>query len=261
MTEPAAWRLKASGGIEYYEFSPVPGLFLVFFTRRGGTSPAPYDSLNLSNHVGDAPEHVEANYRMVADELRLPSVLTLRQTHSDTVVRVRDPNTRPGLAEGDALFTAMRGAGLGVKVADCLPVYVWNRALEGIGIAHCGWRGTVAGIAAKLARTMSRHLSVPLPDLRFATGPCICPSCYEVGADVVDGFRTAFAGPERFFSVSKAGGPGLDIRAANRQLLLELGLAEAPSLELCTAENLTRFYSARRDSPTGRNLAVIAVRH
>ena len=54
MTEPAAWRLKASGGIEYYEVSPVPGLFLVFFTRRGGTSPAPYDSLNLSYHVGDA---------------------------------------------------------------------------------------------------------------------------------------------------------------------------------------------------------------
>ena len=261
MTEPAAWRLKASGGIEYYEFSPVPGLAMAFFTRRGGKSAGPYDSLNFSYHVGDAAECVDANYRLAAAALHLPPIFTLRQTHSGTVVQLRDASARPGLAEGDALFTALRGAGLGVKVADCLPVYVWNRALEGAGIAHCGWRGTVAGIAAKLARTMSRHLSVPLPDLRFATGPCICPSCYEVGADVMDGFRTAFAGPERFLSVSKAGGPSLDIRAANRQLLLELGLAEAPSLELCTAENLTRFYSARRDSPTGRNLAVIAVRH
>ena len=34
-----------------------------FSTRRGGVSPAPWDTLNLGPGRGDAPENVEENYR------------------------------------------------------------------------------------------------------------------------------------------------------------------------------------------------------
>ncbi|MEO0077637.1 MAG: laccase domain-containing protein, partial [candidate division WOR-3 bacterium] len=69
-------------------------------------------------------------------------------------------------------------------VADCLPVFVWAKKLQGIGIAHCGWRGTAVRLAEKLARYMSRHLAVPLSDLCYCLGPCICEQCYRVGPDV-----------------------------------------------------------------------------
>jgi hypothetical protein len=254
------WQLKNTGGVEYYEMTPEPGLVLAFFGRRGGVSKKPYSSLNLSSHVGDDEEHVKENHLRVRRALRLPAVFTLRQTHSDAVVPVADARIPAETLEGDASYTDLSGLGLGVNVADCLPVYVYARGLRCVGIAHCGWRGTVSRIAENLVRSMSRRFSVPLPDLTFALGPCICPPCYEIGEDVRRQFAASFPGHEAFFPVKDRSRPHLDLKAANRWLLRDLGLAEAPSLDLCTRENVALCYSARRDSPTGRNLALIAAR-
>jgi YfiH family protein len=254
------WQLKTSDGVEYYEYSPDPKLQLAFLTRRGGVSRGDYDSLNTSFAVGDEAQNVERNLELARRALVLPAILTLRQTHSDTVLAIADEHAQPETLEGDACLTDRAGFGLGLKVADCLPVYFYSADLSCIGIAHCGWRGTAARIAEKAARRMSRDCSVSLENLRFALGPCICPNCYEVGDDVRKEFAGSFPDPDRFFSPVKGAKCLLDIRAANRWLLVSLGLAEATSLELCSVETSNHCYSARRDKTTGRNLAVIALR-
>jgi len=38
-----------------------------FFMRHGGTSPAPWKSLNMATSVGDSSENVIANRKRVAD--------------------------------------------------------------------------------------------------------------------------------------------------------------------------------------------------
>jgi hypothetical protein len=258
------WQLKSLGGVDCYEYSPGPKLLLAFFTRRGGVSREEYESLNLSFEVGDKAYHVDENYTRARRAIGLPVILTVKQKHSDTVRPIAYERTPPELLEGDACFTDRAGLGLGMKVADCLPVYIYAADSTCIGIAHCGWRGTAARIAEKTARQMSRRFAIPLPDLRFTLGPCICPNCYQVGEDVRDRFSETFPAADKFFvPVTTAGGRArhsLDIRGANRWLLKEMGLTETRSLELCTRENEALFYSARRGKTTGRNLAVIALR-
>jgi YfiH family protein len=258
------WHLKSRDGIEHYEYSPGPKLLLAFLTRRGGVSRDEYDSLNLSFDVGDKTYHVEENYARTRRALRLPMILTVKQKHSDTVLPIAYEQTPSELLEGDACFTDRAGLGLGIKVADCLPVYIYAVDSACVGIAHCGWRGTAARIADKTARLMSRRFSIPLPDLRFALGPCVCPNCYYVGDDVRDRFSETFPARDKFFApVAPNRGHvkySLDIRAANRWLLKEMGLTETRSLGLCTRETANLFYSARRGKTTGRNLAVIALR-
>ena len=270
------WHLKSVDGLEYFAYSPTPRLLLAFFTRRGGVSRGDYESLNTSFDVGDDNGNVEENLARARRALRLPAILTVKQTHSDTVLPIADELVPPETLEGDACFTDRAALGLGLKVADCLPVYIYAADSSCIGIAHCGWRGTAARLAEKTAHQMSRRFSVPLPDLRFALGPCICPNCYEVGEDVHQEFSKSLPLPDEFFSLApKATVPArglspepnsdvarhhLDIRAANRRLLKELGLTESASLELCTLETKNLFYSARRSKTTGRNLAVIALR-
>jgi polyphenol oxidase len=259
----ASWQLKSSDGVEYFEYSPDRRLLLAFLTRRGGVSHDGYESLNTSFAVGDDASKVGENLARARRALRLPAILTVKQMHSDTVLPIADERTPSETLEGDACFTDRIGIGIGLKVADCLPLYIYAADLRCVGIAHCGWRGTAAGLAEKTARQMSRRFSVPLPDLRFALGPCICPNCYEIGDDVRGGFGT-FPDADKFFSpVSPAQGAAkyrLDIRAANRWSLTNLGLAETVSLELCSLETENICYSARRDKTTGRNLAVIALR-
>ena len=171
------------------------------------------------------------------------------------------PSEDKGVHEGDALHTPEPWIGLGVKVADCLPVYVFGQDACCVGIAHCGWRGTAARTAGRLAASMSQCYGVPAFELRFTTGPCICPDCYRVGTEVFEEF-SSFPDRDRCFtpSASTEGLWHLDLRAANRYLLSDLGLTEIPGLELCTFENRELFYSARRDKVTGRNLAVIAIK-
>jgi len=258
------WQLRSRDGVELYEYSPEPGLTLAFFTRRGGVSQEAYESLNLSFEVGDKTVNVEENLVRARRALGLPKILTARQSHSDTVLSITSDRVTAEVLEGDACFTDRPDLGLGVKVADCLPVYIYASDRRCIGIAHCGWRGTAARIAEKTARQMSRRFAVPLPGLRFALGPCICPACYSVGNDVRDQFSRTLPAADRFFApvtgTSEAAGYRLDIRAANRWLLKELGLAESQPLELCTCENAALLYSARRSRTTGRNLAVITLR-
>ena len=255
------WSRCSSTGVDYFAAEPAPRLELAFLTRRGGVSTGPYESLNLSFMVGDMMANVEENLHRVRTALHAPLLATVQQTHSDTVLRVRDAAMPPETVMADALFTDQSGLGLGVKVADCLPVFVWARDLRGIGIAHCGWRGTAARLAEKLARQMSRRLSLPLPDLCFSLGPCICQRCYTVGPDVVAAF-SALPDSTQWFRPADAPEATwlLSLRKANDSLLRGLGLTPAPGLDLCTREREADFFSARRASPTGRNLAVITLR-
>jgi len=265
---------KSADGVKYFAYSPDPHLLLVFFTRSGGVSRGQYESLNTSFTVGDDAHNVEENLARARRALGLPTIITVKQTHSDKVLAIADELTPSDTLEGDACITDRAGLGLGLNVADCLPVYIYADSPRCIGIVHCGWRGTAARLAEKTARQMSRRFHVPLRDLRFALGPCICPNCYEVGDDVRQEFSKSFPLPGKFFSpvapdekrtvpargLSSKTKYHLDIRAANRWLLDEVGLLETNSIERCTYENDELFYSARRDKTTGRNLAVIALR-
>ncbi|MBN2537531.1 laccase domain-containing protein [candidate division WOR-3 bacterium] len=254
------WTRQTIGGIECFILPAAPGLLVAMLTRNDGASPPPWDSLNLSYHVGDDPARVNENRARVCAALGLRSLVTVRQVHG---AGIHEPGLEPGTpdaVEADALVTTRPGVGLGIKVADCLPVFAWDTGLSRVGIAHCGWKGTVAGLARLLAEEVARRAGTTAGRLRCALGPCICPACYPVGAEVIERVRQAFPGQEDLLVGLDGGRVAFDIRAANRRLLAGAGIEEAGSLDRCSFEQPADFYSARRDPVTGRNLAVIALR-
>ncbi len=230
----------------------------MFTGRHAGMSAGRFASLNCSFDVGDDPATVSANRALVAGALGISRLMTLRQVHSDAILPSDTISPDNETVTGDAL-TAVRPAAVGIKVADCLPVYLY--ALDGgaVGLAHCGWRGTAARLAQKAANALARAAGRPVTALAFSLGPCICGRCYSVGADV----HAALAGlPGADNALVPGPGPDrwrLDLRAANRAQLSDLGLLEYPGLELCSLENAAACYSVRRDPVTGRNLALTAL--
>src|SRR3954449_9894010 len=86
-----------------------PGARVVFTDRYGGVSAAPYDELNLGDHVGDALEAVAENRRRAARSIGgVPqdprSWVWLRQVHGRAVAHVDTPVPEP--PEADAAVTA-----------------------------------------------------------------------------------------------------------------------------------------------------------
>jgi YfiH family protein len=232
----------ATGGALYVAPDPQPdGARIWFFTRRGGVSKKPYDSLNVSRKVGDDPAAVEKNRSIIREAMDGRPSAWVRQVHADGVA----PVSEAGFAgEADSLLTAETGFSLVVAVADCVPVALVGK--RAVGMVHSGWRGTLSGVAGKAVRKMG---DAPV---RAYVGPCIRECCYEVSEELVGEFT-------REFGPGVVSGRHLSLPAAIRADLQRAGVEEIHDLELCTGCRPDLFYSHRKQGPlTGRNLAAVA---
>jgi YfiH family protein len=165
----------------------------------------------------------------------------------------------PGVIEADGCFTTRSGLALTVRVADCVPVFLWAEEQNLIGAAHAGWRGTLAKIALRLTEKIEKVAGISPHRLTYILGPSIGKCCYEVGDDVQAAFLKTWPEADRFFS-RRRGKKYLDLRDANRFLLNSAGAREAQSLDLCTSCERMRFYSHRREPGEGRNWGAICRR-
>lgn len=234
---PAAVHTAKGGAL--YVAPDAEGASIFFFTRLGGVSEPPYDSLNVSKKVGDDPEAVDDNISIIRQAMDRRSAAWVRQVAGDAVLRVFEA----GFAgAADALVTAEPDLCLSVAVADCVPV-----ALVGereVGMVHSGWRGTLAGVSGKAAGELGGS------ELRAYIGPSIRRCCYEVSEDLAGKFAAEF-GDE------VVSGRYLALQDAIR-IDLEAAGVEVHDLGLCSGCRPDLFYSHRMQKPlTGRNLASI----
>jgi copper oxidase (laccase) domain-containing protein len=130
------------------------------FTRLGGHSRAPFDSLNVGGTVGDDPAAVQANLAAVASALGIApgELASARQVHGARVGLVDRAKGGQVLPETDALVTATPRRFLLLRFADCVPILFWAPDRNAVALAHAGWRETVAGVAAATVRTMQEVL-------------------------------------------------------------------------------------------------------
>ncbi|CAM3654368.1 peptidoglycan editing factor PgeF [Occultella aeris] len=222
-----------------------------FTTRAGGVSRGAYESLNLGAGVSDDPDSVATNRRRVAERLGRP-VAYLTQVHSDRVHAVSAPPEPDvvAVAEADASLTDRADVGLGVLVADCVPILLAGEHL--VAAVHAGRRGLLAGV---LSNTLSRMRAAGAPALFASIGPSICGRCYEVPAQLRS--ESAALIPE-LAATTSWGTPSLDLVAGVRVQLAEAGVASVQHHDRCTREDPDLF-SYRRDGLTGRFAGVVAL--
>lgn len=234
------------------------GVLATVSTRRGGVSPAPWESLNLGRAVGDDEARVDANRDRLLAALGVAGARLARihQVHGGEMLAAdasswSDEGPRPLV---DGLLTQAAAQLLVITVADCAPVFVTHAASGTLAAVHAGWRGTVAGIAARAVAHVSERAGVPPSALRAAVGPAIGPCCFEVGPEVVAALPAC--------EVPQAAGARshLDLWKANADQLADAGVPrEAIDVAgLCTACRADLFFSHRRDAGrTGRMVALL----
>jgi hypothetical protein len=224
--------------------------------RDGGVSVAPFASLNLGDHVGDAPEAVAQNRARLRAALALPTEpLWLRQVHGAHVHRdeesdAAEPSTAP-LA--DAAVARRAGAVLAILVADCLPVLLADRRGDVIGAAHAGWRGLAAGVLEATVAAMA----APAATLSAWLGPAITQPHFEVGEEVRAVFVAHDPAADECFVRNARGRWQCDLPALARARLQGLGVSSIVDSGLCTVADAQHCYSYRRDGRTGRMAALL----
>ena len=177
-------------------------------------------------------------------------VFAVRQVHSKEVLVVdgEEPDAIAGL-EADGMVTARPDALLTVTVADCLPLFIVDRATGAFGLVHSGWKGT--GIVLQAMRLLQERFGTRAADVSVTVGPGIGPCCYDVPDERAAGFAAQF-GAEAVVRGSD-GKPRLDLRSANVSLLQKAGVGEITVVTDCTSCS-PALGSFRRQGPNSFTL-------
>ncbi len=239
-----------------------PGVRAVFTTRQGGVSAAPWDSMNLGDHVGDLPDKVSINRARLAEATQAAPVF-LQQVHGTDVLLLQGGEP-PGLS-ADAAITSQRGIACTIMVADCLPVLLTDKQGTAVAAAHAGWRGLAGQQGRGVLEQLCEDFWPPAPGGREHAaintiawlGPCIGPAAFEVGAEVRAVFVGSHPGAASCFTAGAPGKYFADLAGLARLRLQALGITQIfgndSSTRWCTVGNASRFFSHRRDAGISGN--------
>ena len=142
-------------------------------------------------------------------------LLLIRQVHgTDVAVRRKgtvSPWRRP---QADIIISDDPAVAIGVRVADCAPILLFDATTNVVGAAHAGWRGTAAGTARAAIRAMEATFGSKPADIVAAIGPCLGACCGEMGPEVVELFRATGHSSndlDQWFTIGKTSRPYLDL--------------------------------------------------
>lgn len=237
------------------------GLLHGFMGRGGGKSTGAYCGLNLSYRVGDDNKIVSENVcdLKLAVGIHDGRIVTMKQVHGEDVVEVTDKKMKEA-GECDGMITAETGVFLGVLTADCVPILFVAPEHKRVAAVHAGWRGTLAGIAAKTVQQFKAQHGIAASAIEAAIGPAIGRCCYEVGEDVAQPMRERWGAAADACTDRTHAKPHLDLRGLNRAILEQAGIPARQIHELggCTNCSGDTFYSYRRArGETGRQMSFI----
>lgn len=248
-------------GVVYFEFESLARhgrIQHAIFSRQGGISQPPYDSLNLSVSVPDQRTAVYAN-RATAFGLfgrQNDTVVHAHLVHGNSVERVTQANNGTWVEHVDALITNEPGCALTMNYADCTPVFLYDPVQQAIGLGHAGWKGAVVDLPGAMVRAMRQQFGSDPAQLVAGIGPCIRWENYEVDEPLVGEVKAAFAEWETV--LQKPGGKvngryHFNLPEANRQNLMRAGVQEIELSGFCTAARTDLFFSHRAEKgKTGR---------
>jgi len=230
------------------------------FTRRGGFSPRPFDSLNISMGIGDAEASVARNRDLIRRIMTGSDFVYARQVHGCDVAvlkgreQARGGETGAGTITADALITDLPGKYLVIQVADCQAVLLYDPVRQVVANVHCGWRGSILNVVGRALEAMTAHFDCRTEHIRAGIGPSLGPCCAE--------FINYKAEIPADLWAYKDANHHFDFWAVSRDQLMRAGLAEK-NIEIsriCTRCRTDEFYSYRAAKTTGRFAAVIGLK-
>lgn len=254
------------GGLRVFTFEIFErGIVHGLYTRLGGVSPQPWDSLNLGGTVGDERAHVIENRRRIfaSSGRAVETIFDVWQVHGTTVIATDAPRPLDSAhQQADIILTDHPEITLFMRFADCVPVMLYDPVRRVVSLYHAGWKGTLSKAGLTAVRALIERYGSRPENILAGIGPSICAGCYEVGPDVAERARNHFDGSVGLVLKQVGERSHLDLWEANRLALMEGGVSadHIQTAGLCTAEDTHLWYSHRAENgKTGRFGALIAL--
>ncbi len=238
--------------LKYKIFDQIDFVNHAVSSRHGGVSEGEaLGTLNLGYNTSDSYENVTENYERFCSATGFDSknLVFGYQTHSDNVRYVTKDDRGKGIykerdyKDVDALITDQKNTPLVIHTADCVPIAFADTVNKCIGNAHCGWRGTLNGLAEITLKEMQRRFSTRPENVICTIGPAICKKCYEVSKELYAQFLNRFGYDDAI--TEKNSKYYLDLMLINKHMLEDAGVSQIAVSDLCTRCNTKDLYSHR----------------
>src|SRR5512133_1025142 len=236
-------------GIRYFQFNFLQTKHAIF-TRHGGSSPAPWASLNVGGTVGDDLARVRRNRDLSFEALGcdIESIFDVWQIHRADVVCANGPHPpNESYRQADIILTDRPNVTLFMRFADCVPILLHDPRKGVIGIAHAGWMGTLGDVATTTVEAMRKNYGSNPADILAGIGPSIGPDHYEIGADVILQVMQKFGDESELFLSSQQGKIHFNLWETNRLLLERAGVEHIEIAGICTACHTEDWFSHRAE--------------
>lgn len=251
-----------NNGLRFYQFDSLRVSHAVF-TRHGGVSPEPWNSLNLGGTVGDEIERVRKNRYLSFEVMgcKTESIFDVWQVHSADAVCADAPRKMDEpYQKADIILTDKPDITLFMRFADCVPILVHDPVKGVIGVSHAGWLGTVRDVAGVTVDTMRERYDSNPSDIIACIGPSIGPDHYEVGEEVIDQVKQTFGTDASLMLPLNKEKIHFDLWKANQYLLERAGVSQIELAGICTACHTDDWFSHRAEKgKTGRFGALITL--
>ncbi len=264
-------RLKSLPFLVFDHLNTHKELYHAVTTRAGGQSPAPHASLNLGINTDDSPLNIISNHITVSKALNfeLSFLISSTQVHKDRILCIsQKPEHKeskvPGVCyEGfDSILTAQKGITVMIRVADCVPIILYNPKKKVIAVTHAGWKGTLSEISIKTIHQMEKQFGCCPADIKAGIGPAIGKCCFSVTHEVAEKFTEKLEGSKYFVSQNKSSSY-IDLKEANKTQMILSGLKveNIETSEICTSCRSDVFFSHRREKGRTGRFALLAGLH
>ena len=236
-----------------------------FFSKKGGFSKGLYKSLNCGKGSKDNKKDISKNLNYVSQKLSVKknNLILMNQTHGNRVIEIKKNNYKKRI-NADAMITKVKGLGLGVLTADCVPIILFCSVTNTIACIHAGWKGSLSGI---IENTLSNFKDINSKNkIIAAVGPCISIENYEVDKYFKDQFIKKSKKNDNFFKPKNNDKFLFNLRGYVNHVLDSNGVEIVDNLNLDTFNDSENFYSYRRsqinkEEDYGRCISVITLKN
>jgi purine-nucleoside/S-methyl-5'-thioadenosine phosphorylase / adenosine deaminase len=241
--------------LEFTNLKVFPEIVHSVFTRRGGVSNNPFDSLNVSFSIGDKEAFVAENRGLILNVLDRRSVpVFLDQVHGDNIIILENNKTEKFLSKADGIITNVKGKLLFIQVADCQSVMMFDPVKKVIANVHNGWRGSIKNVIGKCVDKMGEKFGTNPEHIVAGISPSLGPCCAEF-----INYKKEI--PENLWKYKAKDSFNFDFWELSFYQLLQKGVRadNIENMNICTKCFSKTFFSYREEKQTGRFACVIGL--
>lgn len=193
----------------------------------------------------------------IISKLNLNNYYQTKQIHSD-IIHIVD-NNYINNSIGDALITNHTNKPLIIKVADCVPIILYDKENKVIGVVHSGWKGTLENITTKTIKVMMDNFNSNIEHIKVYIYPSIRQCHFEVEDDVYSLFKNKINNIDKY-TTKKDKKYYIDLQSIIKSELNNLGITNIIDTNICTYCNHKQYHSYRYNHTDKRNILLVMIK-